>query len=149
MSENQVSQKVVEQLFALDEDELFKRLGILDAGQGEDLVEAMHSLDRVRSLGQEPFRAAGGHDESFSDDVLDWLKEKGMALFNQVWGEAKAIVCKLYRDKATVADNKDLIAYLVPLVVSAVTDAAAPLLLLVVTIAVKRGLDSLCELKPA
>lgn len=103
----------------------------------EDATEALESYEKLEAL-------VGKEDGIASKSrLIDWLMEKGQALFEKTWAAIKDTVCYIHREGLNIDDNKTLAKYLAAAVVAAgsVTNALA---VLVVSIAVKNGLDNMC-----
>jgi hypothetical protein len=127
--------KQVQPIWAMREDELLRLLGMASLGT-ESTKEAIGSMKMLMS-------AAKTENVTSATGILDdGLWKRGRELFDSMWAGFKGIVCTIYRDKVTV-EGKELAAYLAA-AVAAATGIANPLAALVITIAVKRGLDKLC-----
>lgn len=121
---------------ALSNEELIETLGVTALGTA-GTEEAASSRTILLSVAEEmnPIAARSLLSKS--------LMERGEALFSKLWEQTKGIVCYIYREGIKVEEEADLVKYLAGAIIAAGAIANA-LVVLVVTIAVKRGLDLLC-----
>jgi hypothetical protein len=131
-------EKNINSAFDMTDEELIEALGVASLGNVEfgDAITTRAGLISIKAGAPSIFSEPGFWDK---------LKIAGEAFFLKLWNEVKAIVCYVYRKDLKIEDDLDLIKYLVGLVVALGT-ISNPLAVLVITIAVKRGLDLLCPL---
>jgi len=135
-SKTQVS-KDVDAVWDMDEDALTELLGV--SQMGTDAVE-----DSLHSFGMLATVAGESDGVKAKADLSDYLKHKGAAFFKKLWKRVRETVCHIYSEGLPVEGDKDLAKYLAGIVIAAgkLTNALA---VLVITIAVKKGLDALCK----
>lgn len=125
-----------QEVWDMDEDQLYHFLGMNSLGT-KDIAESVDSMNMLMS-------AAANTDGALAKKILNkHLRIKGEALFKHAWESVKGIVCTIYEEQISIG-GKDLVAYLVAVIVAAgaLTNALA---VVVITIAVKKGLDKLCK----
>jgi hypothetical protein len=126
----------VQTAWTMSEEDLYKHLGMADLGT-RSVTEAVDSMNMLMTA------AANTDSASATMSLGQSLMEKGQRVFVSLWDGLKEVVCTIYKDKTGIGDAKDLVTYLVAAVVAAGT-ISNPLAVLVITIAVKKGLDTLC-----
>lgn len=126
----------VSQAAAMSLDELEETLGVTAIGS-EGLDDAVTGRSVLFSV------AAEGNKESAERFLSSTLKTKGRALFTKLWKIIREAVCYAYREGLPVKDDADIVKYLVGAAVAA-AKITAGLAILIVTIAVKMGLDKMC-----
>ncbi|PKM43783.1 MAG: hypothetical protein CVV05_13050 [Gammaproteobacteria bacterium HGW-Gammaproteobacteria-1] len=134
------TKEAVQQLDAIwdfSEEELYEHLGMASLGT-ESTFEAVSSMKMLRSM------AANVDASVATKSLVTDLVEKGKKFFMALWNAVKDLVCTIYRDGTPVGDSKDLAAYLTALVIAS-GKLAGPLASIVIAIAVKKGLVTLCE----
>lgn len=137
MADQDVAQQVQE-AWSMSVEDLYKHLGMASLG-ARSFSESKSAMNMLMS-------AAANTDAKLATKSLgDSLLENGEAFFNWLWDDVKGIVCTIYNDKTAIGDAKDLASYIVGVVVAAGT-ISNPLAVLVITIAVKKGLDKLCPM---
>lgn len=119
----------------MKEEEIYRTLGLARLGTGT-LAEARNSMKFVMSV------AASANVSEATASAAGTLEEEGRSYFEELWNSVKAIICQVHSEKLPVA-GKDLVSTLAAVIVAAgaITNALA---VLVITIAVKRGLDFMC-----
>lgn len=126
----------VEDVWKMKEGEIYRHLGLAYMGT-TNVVAARMSMKRVMS-------AAASTDAETAVDLLSKTLEKdGKKHFNATWKKIKKIACQLYSSKPKLG-GKDLVEYLVTAVAALVSITSA-VAILVITLAVKYGLDKLCS----
>lgn len=133
-----ISQNVDQQLgtaWEMSEDELYKHLGMASLGT-ESISESVGSMNMLMSIAENTNARLA--TESLGKNLL----AKGKSLFSWLWDQIKTIVCAAYKDKINIG-GKELAKYLLDIIVAAgkLTNAIA---ILVITIAIKKGLAKLC-----
>lgn len=117
----------------------------------DDLLQALGATSTGNASVQEATVLGGLLAKSSSSNqmILDQhhfsashLIDLGEALFAKMWPKVRGMICHVYLDETKVGD-KDLATYLVGLLVAALSISNA-LAILLVTLAIKRGLDMLC-----
>lgn len=126
----------VDAVWDLDSEQLIIRLGVSEMGT-EDANEALVSFNKLEAF------AGDTNGIVAKSSLVDWLREKGKALFERTWALIKEKVCAIHQEGVNIDDDKDLTKYIVAAVTAAlnVTNALA---VLVISIAVKKGLDDMC-----
>ncbi len=129
----------VDTAWAMKDDEIYRLLGLAQMGT-KNVTEAAKSLNLVMAA------AMSTNISKATTSVSGTLEAEGKKYFEQLWKNVRGIICQIYSEKLPV-DGKDLVTYLVVAIVAAgaITNALA---VLVITIAVKKGLDKLCGVKP-
>jgi hypothetical protein len=126
----------VQTAWTMSEEDLYKHLGMADLGT-RSVTEAVDSMNMLIS-------AAANTDAASATLFLGQsLLENGHRVFELLWGGLKDLVCTIYSEKSSIGDAKDLATYIAAVVVAAGA-ISNPLAVLVITIAVKKGLDNLC-----
>jgi hypothetical protein len=116
--------------------DLYADLAITDAGTAGSLGLDLESLGSIKAV-----MAA---EDASPANIASWLISKGKALFNQLWPAAKAVVCQIYGEDKGDTDLKGWVARVAAAIVGLLNITAAAAIL-VVTIALKLGLDALCD----
>lgn len=132
-------QNEVESVWEMSEDQLLANLGLADIAT-KDNAAALKSYDKVVSL-------LNNQDKTMThQDAFEWIRENGIEAFKRIWKTIKESVCQIYHENTSVEDDKGLAVYLSGIVVATlgITNALA---VLVITIAVKRGLDNMCPVE--
>ncbi len=129
-------QSDVDTVWNMDDQEVYRLLGLAQMGT-KSVTLAKKSMSSVMSA------AANTNAKEAMASISGSLEVGGISYFEELWGNIKGIICQIYNDKLQI-EGKDLAAYLVAALVSAVSISSA-LAVLVITIAVKRGLDKMCE----
>ena len=130
--------KNVDVIWNLDEVEIYKLLGASGAGT-EDSLDAIDSYRSIKSF-------AANNNGAIAESQLDeWLIEKGKVVYEKTWGAIKSIVCHIHNEGLSIVGDQNLVSYIVSAVMAVVRISSA-LILLVVTLAVKFGLDKLCPI---
>lgn len=129
----------VDAAWSMNDDEIYRLLGLAQMGT-RNVAEATKSMKLVMSA------AANTNVAEATASVSASLEAEGKNYFEELWENFKEIICQIYSEKLPIA-GKDLAAYLVAAIVAAgaITNALA---VLVITIAIKRGLDKMCGVKP-
>ena len=129
----------VDAVWDKSEDDLFKYLGMAYLGT-VSIDESIDSMNALVSV------AGDSNADSAISTLGNNLQVKGQHYFKLLWDDLKGVVCTIYNGKTNIDQEKDLAAYLVDVVIAA-GKIANPLAALVITIAVKKGLDKLCAVK--
>ena len=122
----------------MKDDEIYRLLGLAQMGT-QNVAEATKSMKLVMSA------AANINVAEATTSVSGSLEADGKNYFEELWDSIKDIICQIYSEKLPV-DGKDLVAYLVAAIVAAGAIANA-LAVLVITIAVRKGLNNMCGIK--
>lgn len=120
---------------AEDLDGLYADLALADAGTAAHVGLAVGSLKSIQSV--------MGAENASIGDFRSWLVKRGKALFNSLWPAVKSIVCKLYAEQDE-EPIKDWVAKVAAAILGVIHVAAAAAVF-IVTIALKLGLDALCD----
>lgn len=131
--------KDIDLVWEMNEEEIYKQLGLASMGT-ESMVEAVGSMKFIMST------AANTNTVAATKSIEKSLAKKGRNYFDRLWRKVRDIACKIYSEKLPIGDKKDLAAYIVSILASA-TKIGNPLLVLIVTIAIKKGLDKMCKVK--
>jgi hypothetical protein len=128
----------VDAAWAMKDDEIFRLLGLAQMGT-RNVIEATKSMKFVMAA------VANTNAAVATASVSGSLEAEGKSFFEELWEKIKEIICQIYSEKLPI-DGKDLVAYLVAAIVAAgaITNALA---VLVITIAIKKGLDKMCGAK--
>lgn len=135
MSKLDVAQQI-DVVWDMSEDDLYKHLGMASLGT-ESASEAASSMKFLMSTAENSDGAVSKRN------LADTLLERGKKAFEVLWNGLKDIVCTIYREGQPVGDAKDLSAYIVGILITT-GKIANPLAAIVITIAVKKGLDLMC-----
>lgn len=125
------------QLNSQDVEELYADLALTDAGTAGTLGLNLSGLSTMKGIMNAEAAAAG--------DIWSWLVQKGKALFNDLWPQMKSLVCEIYKEDG---DDASVLAGWVAKVATAIltiVNVTAAVAILVVTIAIKVGLNKLCN----
>ena len=127
----------VDAVWDMDETSLIELLGVSQMGT-EAVADSLESYALLSSV------AAETDGIIAKSNLTHSLKAKGQAFFTKLWNSIKEIICHIYTENLPVEGDKDLAKYLVGVIVAAgkLTNALAAL---IITIAVKKGLDTLCH----
>lgn len=136
MASQDIAQQVLE-AWNMSEDDLYKHLGMASLGT-RSFSESVSSMNMLMST------AANTNAAVATKSLGDSLLEKGKEFFEWSWKRIKGIVCTIYTGKTNIGD-KDLATYIAGVVAAAGT-VTNPLAALIITIAVKKGLDKLCAI---
>ena len=117
-----------------DLDKLYADLALAEAGSQSDIGAATASLEAFRS----EFAVAG------AGDVLGWLARRGKAIFERAWPAARAVTCKIYQEDGKEGSKLAGWVEKAAAAVLAAISVTWAVAVLIVTIAVKLGLDALC-----
>ncbi len=121
--------------WSMDDEEIYRLIGLVKMGT-ESVMEAKKSIGFVMSV-------AGNNDTDVAIALTNsTFLEKGKRHFRELWDGLKKIVCEIYARNLKL-EGKDLVTYIVAAIMATVNIANA-LLVLIITIAVKKGLDKLC-----
>lgn len=134
-----------EMAWNLSIDEAYQQLGLAEAGN-ENLEGAIRSMATVRGY------ALHSYGDVSVRSMSEWFYSKGLEYFKKIWNSIKKIACEIYRKDVEVKDGKDLVKYIAEKVIEAGTALGIAaignaVVILVITIAVKQGLDALCPAK--
>lgn len=130
-----LSEQEFGQLQANDIDDLYANLALTDAGTAGTMGLSLSSLSSMKAIMSAEGAASGG--------ILHWLVEKGRALFDALWPAAKSLVCAIYKEDSGDSDLKGWVAKVAAALVGLLNVTAA-VAILVVSIAIKLGLDAIC-----
>lgn len=137
MVQVKLSESEFNDLEAQSVNDLYADLAITDAGTAGSMGLDLESLTSIRAI----MRA----EDAAPDNIISWLVNKGKAIFNKLWPAAKAVVCAVYKeDGGDSGDLKGWVAKVAAMLVGLLNITAAAAIL-VVTIAIKLGLDALCD----
>ena len=131
-----LSQEEFSELQSDNLDDLYASLALTDAGNAGAMGLSLNSLSSLKSVMSAENAAPGG--------IIGWLIQKGRALFNSLWPAAKALVCGIYKEDSGDSDLKDWVARVAAALVGLLNITAA-VAILIVTIAMKLGLDAICS----
>lgn len=123
-------QKEIDAAWALDTNTLYGMLGE-EARDPARAIVAIHNREMIES---NDFQAALP-----AQDVVS-----GEERFRRLWQAVKEQVCKFHAQSTGSEEGKDLVSLIVAALVAA-GNVASPLLIVAITLAVKLGLDKLCE----
>lgn len=129
----------IDVIWNMSEDDLYKHLGMASLGT-ESMSEAVSSMQFLMSTAENTDSAVSKRN------LADTLLERGKKTFDVLWNGLKNIVCSIYRGGQPVGDAKDLSAYIIGILIET-GKIANPFVALVITIAVKKGLDLLCPVQ--
>jgi hypothetical protein len=136
IDKNQIKNDV-DAVWEMDDQEVYRLLGLAQMGTNS-VTEAKKSMGLIMSV------AANTDADDATASVSTSLEKQGKTFLKKVWAEIKGIVCQIYNEKLQI-DGKDLAAYLVAAIAAAVSISHA-LLVLVITLMVKRGLKKMCAI---
>ncbi len=136
MGDQDVVQQV-EQAWVMSDEDLYRHLGMASLGTS-NFNESVGSMKMLMST------AANTDADLATKSLGDSFLSAGQVFFAQMWDSLKGVVCSIYNDKINIGD-KDLAAYIVGILLAAGTITNA-LAVLIVTIAVKKGLNNLCAI---
>jgi len=128
--------KDFDSVWAMSEEDAYRHLGMASLGN-TTVAESVHSMRMLTAA------AADSNGTEASRALGDGLLEKGKEYFQWLWKGLKEIVCTIYKGKIAIEKDQDLAKYLVDIVVTA-GKITLPLAALVISTAVKLGLDKLC-----
>ena len=139
----------VQDAWNMSEEDLYKHLGMVSLGTNS-LSESTRSMNMLMSM------AANPDAEIATNTLWENLLENGRNYFARAWNALKDIICTIYKGNDKL-EGKDLVSYIVGELLGMIGGAIAagtllagiisnPLLILVITIAVKKGLDLLCAI---
>lgn len=137
-SEKEQLKRDVEAIWNMEDKEVYSLLGLAEMGT-KNITQAQKSMSFIM------LAAANTNRGEAVAAVSDSLEEDGKNYFEELWEKIKGVICQIYNDKLQI-EGKDLAAYLVAAIVSAISISNA-LAVLVITIAVKRGLDNMCSMQ--
>ena len=123
-------QQEIDAAWALDTNALYGMLG----EETRDLARAIVTIHKRSSMKSNNFQAA-----PVAQDVVS-----GEERFRRLWQAVKEQVCKFHAQSTGSEEGKDLVSLIVAALVAA-GNVASPLLIVAITLAVKLGLDKLCE----
>jgi hypothetical protein len=131
--------KQVREAWEMSDEELYKRLGLASLGT-RSFAESTVSMQLLLS-------SAGDTNAAHATRVLcDDLLEKGRIYFAWLWNNLKNFVCIIHGDGNAIGEGRDLVAYIAGILIAA-GKISNPIAVLVITIAVRKGLDELCREK--
>jgi len=135
MNINQIKSDV-DKVWNMDDNEIYHYLGLAKMGT-TNIMESEVSIKKLMSI------AANTNADEAKRSLFVNLEELGKKYFKETWNAIKKIVCRIYTDKLQI-EGKELVVYLVAAILE-VIKIANPLLILIITLAVRQGLNILCE----